>query len=322
MQDYFSKVLESVTYINEKINEMPEIAIILGSGLGKLADEVTDRVEIPYSEIPNFPISKVEGHENKLIIGKIYNKQVIVMQGRFHYYEGYEMDEVTFPIKVFALLGVSKLIVSNAAGGLNPSFKVGDLVLITDHINICGLSPLRGENYSEFGVRFPGMKDAYSPRLIALAKEQYKKMEEERASANKVSFKDKLLGSNKKSVDKAENDLLIDESIAKEYADIIVDESDISINLKEGVYAFMPGPQYETRAEIKMLTTLGADCVGMSTVPEVISAAHSGIEVLGISCITDECNLDISPNHEDVIKAADRVSENFKAFVVKIISAM
>jgi len=275
MQDYLSKVLESVSFINQKINEMPEIAIILGSGLGSLAEEVTDRIEIPYQDIPNFPASKVDGHGNRLIIGKIYDKKVIVMQGRFHYYEGYEMDEVTFPIKVFALLGVSKLIVSNAAGGLNKKLKRGDLMLITDHINISGLSPLRGDNISEFGVRFPGMKGAYSSRLIEIAKEQAK---------------------------------------AKDLAS--------KIELKEGVYAFMPGPQYETNAEIKMLTMIGADAVGMSTVPEVISAVHSGIEVLGITCITDECYSSESPNHEKVVEVANQVSDRFRTLVMKIIMAM
>lgn len=275
MQDYLSKVLEAVTYINEQITEMPEIAIILGSGLGSLADEVTDKVEILYNDIPNFPVSKVVGHGNKLIIGKIYNRNVIVMQGRFHYYEGYEMNEVTFPIKVFSLLGVSKLIVSNAAGGLNKKFKTGDLMLITDHINICGVSPLRGENYSDFGERFPNMKNAYSPRLIEIAREQ---------------------------------------SNSKELAQ--------KIQLREGVYAFMPGPQYETMAEIKMLSTLGADAVGMSTVPEVISAVHSGIEVLGITCITDECYSVEPISHDEVLNVADKVSNNFKDLVMKIIMAM
>ena len=318
MQDYFSKVMEAVSYINERIQEMPEIAIILGSGLGALADEVTERVEIPYHEIPNFPESKVMGHGNKLIIGKIYQKNVVVMQGRFHYYEGYEMDEVTFPIKVFALLGVSKLIVSNAAGGLNQSFKRGDLVLIKDHINLCCETPLRGDNVQEFGQRFPGMRDAYSPRLIQLAKEQYEKLKKEDNFYSK-SIKERIFGSSKKASNK-ENE--IDSELAQEYADIIGEEDDISFELREGVYAFMPGPQYETMAEIKMLTILGADCVGMSTVPEVISAVHSGIEVLGITCITDECYSEVSPNHEDVVKVANKASKGFKVFVMSIIQAM
>lgn len=275
MQDILKKVIESVNYINSKINIAPEIAIILGSGLGPLADVVTEKVEIPYGEIPNFPVSKVEGHSNKLIVGKIYGRDVLVMKGRFHYYEGYSIDEVAFPIKVFAMLGINKLIVSNAAGGLNPRFKVGDLMLITDHINIAGLSPLRGENYKEFGERFPSMSNAYSTRLIDLAKEI--------ASSRKDGVK---------------------------------------INLQEGVYAFMPGPQYETKAEVKMLRTLGADAVGMSTVPEVISAAHSHIEVLGISCITNECLAVNPPNHEEVIEAARNAESGFITLVMNIIKDM
>lgn len=308
MEDIFSKAIESSLYINERIDCIPDIAIILGSGLGSLADEVTDKVEISYDEIPNFPSSTVEGHSGKLIVGKIYGKDVVVMQGRFHYYEGYNMDEVTFPIRVFTLLGVTKLIVTNAAGGINRKFKAGDLMLITDHINISGLSPLRGKNYSEFGERFPSMTDAYSPRLIELAKKV--------ANAKELERK---------------------------------------INLQEGVYAFMPGPQYETKAEIKMLSTLGADAVGMSTVPEVISASHSGIEVLGISCITNLCfansqlfgkkdSLDdkkneelsdeeimkelndetisdtsTSPTHMEVLNVAKSVENDFKTLVMKII---
>lgn len=275
MQDILSKAIESASYINGKIDFMPEIAVILGSGLGMLADVVTDRVEIPYSDIPNFPSSSVVGHSNKLIIGKIYDRNVLVMQGRFHYYEGYAIDEVAFPIKVFAMLGISKLIVSNAAGGLDRKFKVGDLMLIEDHINISGLSPLRGPNHVELGERFPSMTGAYSPRLIELAKKT--------ASSKELTKK---------------------------------------IELKEGVYAFMPGPQYETKAEIKMLTTLGADAVGMSTVPEVISAAHSGIEVLGISCITNLCFGNTVPNHQEVVDAADKVKEDFVTLVMRIIKEM
>ena len=192
MQDYLSRVLESVSYINEKINVKPEIAIILGSGLGGLADEITDRVEIPYADIPNFPFSNVQGHENKLIIGKIYNKTIIAMQGRVHYYEGYSMEEVTFPIKVFALLGVTKLILSNAAGALTRKLKLGDLMLITDHINISGLSPLRGENNAAFGERFPAMKYAYSPSLIEIAKDPEKKIAKDQARARDLGDKIEL----------------------------------------------------------------------------------------------------------------------------------
>lgn len=293
MEDIFAKVLEASAYINERIDAIPEIGIILGSGLGPLADEVTDKVEIPYEEIPNFPSSKVEGHSNKLIIGKIYDKSVIVMKGRFHYYEGYSMDEVTFPIRVFAMLGVEKLIVTNAAGGIDKKFKLGDLMLINDHINISGLSPLRGTNISQFGPRFLGMTNAYSDRLIEVAKKK--------ASSIKMEAVTK------------EDDEILDDT-AKKVKKLIN-----KINVREGVYAFMPGPQYETKAEIKMLSTLGASAVGMSTVPEVIAACHSGMEVLGVSCITNLCFSSNPPTHDEVIEVASLVEESFKTFIVEVI---
>ena len=321
MQDYFSDVLESVSYINERITERPSIAIILGSGLGKLADEVTDSVEIPYEEIPNFPVSKVVGHENKLIVGKIYDKNVIVMQGRFHYYEGFDMKEVTFPIKVFALLGVTDLIVTNAAGGINKKLKMGDLVLIRDHINISGLSPLRGNNDSQLGPRFPNMKGAYSERLIQIAREQFENLKKEEALNEKLERKDKIFGSNKKETHKYEG-VELSEELKEEYSDLLDEDDEININLYDGVYAFMPGPQYETAAEIKMLEILGADCVGMSTVPEVISAVHSGIDVLGLSCITNLCNSNNPSSHQEVIEVADKISDEFVKYVLKIIKEM
>lgn len=285
MNNLLQKVSESVGYIREKITTNPKIAIILGSGLGSLADEILeDRVEIPYYEIPNFPVSKVVGHGNRLIAGKIYGKDVIVMQGRFHYYEGYDMDEVTFPIRVFALLGIEQLIVSNAAGGINKKFKTQDLMIINDHINICGVSPLRGPNEEAFGTRFPSMMNAYSKRLIELTKEV----------ASLKAFDKKAFKKMK-------------------------DADDLIINVQEGVYAFMPGPQYETLAEIKMLETLGADAVGMSTVPEVIVAKHMGIEVLGISCITNVTGSNENPSHKEVIENAANAEEKFKDLVMRVI---
>lgn len=292
MNNILQKASEAAAYINSKITKKPNIAIILGSGLGLLANEVyEDRIEIPYSEIPNFPVSKVEGHGNKLIIGKIYDKDVIIMQGRFHYYEGYDMDEVTFPIRVFALLGIESLIVSNAAGGINKKYKPQDLMLITDHINISGLSPLRGKNEDAFGTRFPSMTNIYSKRLINLAKEV----------ASLKAF---------------------DDMFDKKAMKIAKDSEDLKINLQEGVYAFMPGPQYETTAEIKMLTILGADAVGMSTVPEVVVAVHSGIEVLGISCITNVTGTGSIPTHEEVLENASKVEEKFKTLIMRIIMKM
>lgn len=269
MQDILQKATESAMYIRSLLPDMPEIAVILGSGLGELVNEIRDKIEIPYAQIPNFKTSTVHGHGNKLIYGKIYGKSVIAMQGRYHYYEGYSMQEVTFPIKVFAMLGVSKLIVSTASGAVNKKLKAGDLMLITDHIKLFDDSPLRGPNVEEFGTRFPDMSNAYSSRMIEIAKDVAKKLK---------------------------------------------------INLEEGVFAFMPGPQYETPAEIKMLNVLGADAVSMSTVPEVISAVHSGIEVLGISCITNSTGTDVKLSHEEVVEVAAKASEKFVDLIVELIN--
>lgn len=270
MQDILEKATQACSFIKNQISKTPEIAIILGSGLGALANEIQGKIEISYNTIPNFPTSKVYGHENKLIFGTIYGKNVIAMQGRFHFYEGYSMQEVAFPVKVFSLLGASKLIVTNAAGGINKKFKLGDLMIISDHIKFSDASPLIGNNIEEFGTRFPDMGQAYSLRLRELSKK-----------------------------------------IAKEQ----------KINIQEGIYAFMPGPQYETPAEIRMLNILGADAVGMSTVPEVISAVHSGIEVLGISCITNTTG-DGPLSHEDVINTANKIEDDFKNLVVEIVNRM
>ena len=292
MKDILQKASETASFIAERIANRPKIAIILGSGLGALADEIhEERVEIPYSEVPNFPTSKVLGHGNRLIVGKIYDKDVIIMQGRFHYYEGYDMQELTFPIRVFALLGIEQLIVTNSAGAINKKFKQQDLMLITDHINVMGISPLRGENEEAFGTRFPSMKDAYSPRLIELAKDV----------ASLKAFGD---GFNKKTFKKSKDDY------------------DLTIDLQEGVYGFMPGPQYETKAEGKMLEILGIDAVAMSLVPEVIVARHMGIEVLGISCITNVVGGDIAPSHNEVIENATEAEDKFKNLVMRILMKM
>lgn len=292
INDILKKASEAAGYIRDKIGVQPKIGIVLGSGLGSLADEIyEERIEIPYSEIPNFPISKVVGHGNKLIIGKIYDKDVIIMQGRFHYYEGYDMDEVTFHIRVFALLGVETLIVTNAAGGINTKFKPQDLMVIKDHINICGVSPLRGENEEIFGERFPSMTNAYSDRLINLLKDV-------------ASFR------------------AFDEELDKKAMRKIKDGYDLTIDLQEGVYAFMPGPQYETPAEVNMLRVVGADAVGMSTVPEVIVARHMGIEVLGISCITNVIGNAETPNHKEVVENAGMAEEKFKNLIMRLLMKM
>jgi len=268
MNNLNEKVLEAVEYIRTRVQSDPDIAIILGSGLGNLAYNIVDAVEISYADIPYFPTSTVQGHDGKLIFGKIYGKDVVAMKGRIHYYEGYSMQEITFPIRVLTLLGVSKLIVTNAAGAINKKFKVGDIMLIEDHLNMSGTSPLIGKNYEVFGPRFPSMNHAYSQNMMDVMKENAKKL---------------------------------------------------GISLQKGVYAFMPGPQYETKAEVKMLSTLGADAVGMSTVPEVIVAAHSGIEVLGISCITNATGAE-EISHEEVLQAVNGASEVLTSLVVEVIN--
>jgi purine-nucleoside phosphorylase len=234
--NYADQIKEAYQFISNLYSEPVDIGIILGTGLGKLGEQINVEIEIDYSEIPHFPLSTVESHSGKLIFGRIGDKNVVAMKGRFHYYEGYSMKEVTFPVRVMKLLGVKHLLVSNACGGLNPSQHVGEVMIITDHIDLFPESPLRGKNLDDYGVRFPDMSNAYSKRLIQLA--------EEIAVENNFMF-------------------------------------------HTGIYAGVQGPNLETPAEYKYLRIIGADAVGMSTVPEVIVARHMGIEVFGISAITD-----------------------------------
>lgn len=249
------KIQETAAFLKSKMHTQPETAIILGTGLGSLVNEITDKYEINYQDIPNFPVSTVEGHSGKLIFGKLGDKDILAMQGRFHYYEGYNMKEVTFPVRVMHELGIKTLFVSNASGGMSPDFEVGDLMIITDHINFFPEHPLRGKNIP-YGPRFPDMSEAYNKELIRKA-----------------------------------------DQIAAEKG----------IKVQHGIYIGVQGPTYETPAEYKMFRILGADAVGMSTVPEVIVANHCGIKVFGISVITDlgvEGKI-IEITHEDVQKAAD-----------------
>ena len=249
------KIQETAAYLRSKMRTQPQTAIILGTGLGSLANDITDKYEIGYETIPNFPVSTVEGHSGKLIFGKLGDKDIMAMQGRFHYYEGYAMTEVTFPIRVMRELGIQTLFVSNAAGGMNPDFEIGDLMIITDHINFFPEHPLRGKNIP-YGPRFPDMSEAYNKGLIQKANE-----------------------------------------IAQEKG----------IKVQHGIYIGTQGPTYETPAEYKMFRILGADAVGMSTVPEVIVANHCGIRVFGMSVITDlgvEGKI-VEVTHEEVQKAAD-----------------
>lgn len=271
--EYMDKLKQSCEYIKSKIDIVPEVAIILGSGLGSLAEEVENMVTIKYDEIPNFPVSTVAGHAGQFVYGDLEGKKVIMMQGRFHYYEGYNMETVTFPIRVLKLIGIERVIVTNAAGGVNTNFKPGDLMLITDHINLSGANPLIGRNLEEFGPRFPDMSEAYSRELIKIAGDC--------AKQNKI--------------------------------DIV-----------KGVYAMMTGPTYETPAEIKMVRIIGGDAIGMSTVPEVIVANHSGMKVLGISCITNMAAgiLDQPLNHEEVIETSNMVKDKFKKLVKEIVKSI
>ena len=252
----YEKIQETVAWLKSKMTTSPKTAIILGTGLGQLASEITDTHEISYTDIPHFPVSTVEGHAGKLIFGKLGGIEILAMQGRFHFYEGYNMKEVTFPVRVMYELGIKTLFVSNAAGGMNPSFKIGDLMIIKDHINFFPEHPLHGKNFPT-GPRFPDMHETYNHALIATAKQ-----------------------------------------IAAEKG----------IRIMEGVYIGVQGPTFETPAEYRMFYRLGADAVGMSTVPEVIVAHHCGIKTFGISIITD-LGLEEQPvevSHEEVQEAANK----------------
>ncbi len=263
---------KSVDYISQKMAHLgikPDTGIILGSGLGKIADEING-IKSPYSEIPGFKSSTIEGHTGNLVIGEFCSKNIVTMQGRLHFYEGHSLADVVYPVRIMKLLGVKNLIVTNAAGGINKEFSPGDLMIIEDHINLTGKNPLIGENIAEFGSRFPDMSDAYNKNFITTA-----------------------------------------QNSARE----------LGIILRRGVYAWVTGPCYETPAEIRMLRTLGADAVGMSTVPEVITARHAGINVLGISCITNMATgiLDQPLSHREVIETATRVEQKFTGLVKKIV---
>ncbi len=255
VEEFRNKRQEALNFLKDQTDERPDYLIILGTGLGNLGDEIEVDNSISYSDIPHFPVSTVESHAGELLFGTLSGKNVVAMQGRFHYYEGYSMQEIAFPIRVIKALSASTLIVSNACGGMNPNFERGDIMLINDHINMFGDNPLIGPNDDELGPRFPDMSDPYTERL--------------RDVAEQVAL-------------------------------------DNSIKMHEGVYLALSGPTMETKAEYRFLRMIGADVVGMSTVPEVIAAVHMGMEVLGISVITDECFPDaLEPvNIEEVVAAA------------------
>lgn len=271
--DYLAKIQNAFHYLKTKTNFSPEIGIVLGSGLGDLAASIEHPVSIPFAEIPHFPPSTVEGHAGKLIFGKLEGKQVMLLKGRLHHYEGYSMQEVTFPIRIMQAFGIKTLILTNACGGLNPALKVGDLVVIKDHINLFEENPLRGKNYEELGPRFPDLSKAYHPLLIELA--------EKTASGQHIS-------------------------------------------LAKGVYAIVSGPCYETEAEANFLRIIGADIVGMSTVPECIVANHAAMKVLGISCVTDISSPDSTEKitHEKVMEAALKVQPKFIKLMKDIVKQL
>ncbi|MFQ5708662.1 MAG: purine-nucleoside phosphorylase [bacterium] len=255
MRELKAKIAETGDLLREKSRITPQIGIILGTGLGALAQEIEQQAVISYDEIPHFPISTVESHVGRLIFGTLGGKSVVAMQGRFHYYEGYTMKQITFPVRVMKYLGAQTLLVSNACGGMNPVFSPGDIMIITDHINLFGDNPLIGVNDDSLGPRFPDMSEPYSKELIALA-----------------------------------------EQIALEER----------IKVQKGVYVAVSGPNLETRAEYRFLRAIGADVVGMSTIPEVIVAVHSAMRVLGLSVITDACFPDaLKPvNIQEILKVA------------------
>ena len=238
MTELLKKIEETVKVIRSKTEDNFEVGIILGTGLGGLVKEIQIEHEIDYKDLPYFPLSTVESHQGKLILGKINGKNVVAMQGRFHFYEGYSMKQIVYPVRVMKFLGIKTLLVSNACGGMNPIYKRGDIMLMADHINLLGDNPLIGKNEDDLGPRFPDMSEPYCKELIDLA-----------------------------------------EQVALEN----------QIKVQKGVYVAVPGPNLETRAEYRFLRNIGADVVGMSTIPENIAAVHMGMKVLGISIITDEC---------------------------------
>jgi purine-nucleoside phosphorylase len=270
MSNLLQKINETLAVIRKQTADDFPVGIILGTGLGELVKEINIEHEIDYADLPHFSLSTVESHQGKLIFGKINGKNIVAMQGRFHYYEGYSMKQITYPVRVMKVLGVKTLLVSNACGGMNPEYRKGDLMLMKDHINLLGDNPLIGKNEDEFGPRFPDMSEPYSLELIKIAEE-----------------------------------------VAKEN----------NIKVYKGVYVAVPGPNLETKAEYKFLREIGADVVGMSTVPENIVANHMGIKVLGVSIITDECFPEtLKPvNMEEIIEAAMKAEPKMTLIIKEVI---
>lgn len=270
MMGLWERIQETVRSIRGKVSDVPKIGVILGTGLGGLGEKIEGSKALLYEKIPHFPRSTVEGHRGQLVFGRIGGRSVVVMEGRFHLYEGYTAEEVTYPVRAMRALGGEILIVSNAAGGMNPAYSAGDLMAITDHINLMGANPLMGPNDERLGVRFPDMSAPYDLRLITLAEE----------------------------VAKAAH-----------------------IKLHRGVYAAVAGPNLETRAEYRFLRGIGADCVGMSTVPEILVAVHSGMRAFGLSCITDLCIPEtLKPaSLEEILKVAEAAEPRLTHLISQLI---
>jgi purine-nucleoside phosphorylase len=269
----FDRIQDAVAAVRQRTPLAPEIGIVLGTGLGGLAQDIDTEVSIPYGEIPGFPLSTVESHAGRLLLGHLGGRRVVAMQGRFHLYEGYDLSAVTFPVRVMRALGAGSLVVSNACGGMHPLWSPGDLVLLSDHINLLGDNPLVGSNDDRLGPRFPDMSAPYDPELRALAR-----------------------------------------AVALEQG----------IVLREGVYVAVAGPNLETRAEYRMLRAMGADVVGMSTVPEVIVAAHAGMRTVGISIITDQCLPDaLEPaDITRIIETAARAEPSLSSLITRLLERM
>jgi purine-nucleoside phosphorylase len=271
-----NQIDEAAGAVRSRLTSQPRIGLILGSGLGELADEVESPIKVPYADIPNWPVGTVQGHKSQLVIGKLAGQDVLIQQGRTHYYEGFEMDHITMPVRVMRRLGVEILVVTNAAGAIRPEFDAGDLMLITDHISLltmAGLNPLRGPNISEFGERFPDMSQPYDPQLMDLARQAAVKN---------------------------------------------------GIQMREGVYIALSGPSFETPADLRFLRAIGADAVGMSTVPEVIVGRHAGMRVLGISGVSNKANLDGSTitTHEEVLQAGKEIVPKLKTVLLGVLQQL
>ncbi|HHN47336.1 MAG TPA: purine-nucleoside phosphorylase [Bacteroidales bacterium] len=267
------KVKETTEFIQAKTKFQPEAGIILGSGLGGLIREITEAISIPYEDIPNFPVSTVEGHQGRLIFGKLSGKNIVAMQGRFHYYEGYSMQEITFPVRVLKMLGIKLLILSNASGGVNPDFEIGDIMIINDHINLLPTNSLIGPNEKEFGPRFPDMSEAYDAFLIHKAIKTARRH---------------------------------------------------NIKYQTGIYAAVTGPMYETPAEYRFIRTIGADAVGMSTIPEVIVARQMDLTCFALSVITDlgvEGKI-VEVSHTDVVEAAAQVEPKLTLLIKELLAGI